>query len=148
MAVLGVKTLATRLGEHDLRDPFAAFADLFPGQPLDIRVLKAEKLSCYLDTLPALADVTERCTRALPTGPFSQINVTSWDGVVKSLDLRVRENGLSVGDLSLQWGYPEVHFYGNWVTLSWPKQHITGVGWSTTRHFTYFQALSFITLEV
>jgi len=73
---------------------------------------------------------------------------TIWDGVVKWLDLKVRENNLDVGSLSLQWGSPEIRIDGNWVNLSWPEQHITGLGWSSNGRFTYFQALSHITFAI
>ena len=143
-ALLVVGTLAKRLGERYLPDPFAAFTDFFPGQSLDTRMLEAEGFSCYFDTLPSPSDITERCARVLQTGPFSQISVTIWDGIVKWLDLNVRENELTVGDLSLRWGIPEVHMSGSWVNLSWRNRCITGSGWSPSGRFTYFQALSWV----
>jgi hypothetical protein len=148
IAVLVVSTLAKRLGDRPLSDPFTAFADVFPGQSPDTRVLIAQGFSCNVDLLPSPADISERCTQTLPSGMFSAINLTIWDGVVKWLDLKVRDNNLDVGNLSLQWGSPEIRIEGNWVNLRWPKQHVTGLGWSSNRRFTYFQAVSHITFAI
>jgi hypothetical protein len=101
-----------------------------------------------VNSLPSPADISEHCTQTLPSGMFSAINLTVWDGVVKWLDLKVRENNLDVGNLSLQWGSPEIRIDGNWVNLSWPDHHATGLGWSSNGRFTYFQALSHITFVV
>ncbi len=141
-AMLLVNTLAKHVIDPYPPDLFASFTDLFPGQSIDVRMLETEGYSCYTDTLPSSADITERCTQDLQTGLFSHISVTIWDGVVKWLDLGVREHGLTVGDLSLRLGCPEVSVSGQWVGLNWFNHHITGSGWSYNGRFTYYQALS------
>ena len=147
-AALVVNALARYVSDPDLPDLFVAYTDFFPGQSVDARMLETEGFSCYADTLPSSADITERCTRILQTGPFSHISVTLWDGVIKWLDLRVREHGLTVGDLALRWGCPEVRVSGKWVSLNWFKHHVTGLGWSPNGRFTYFQTLSHITFAI
>ena len=148
IAILVVSTLAKRLGDRPLSDPFTAFANVFPGQSVDTGSLIVQGFSCSVDSLPSPADISERCTQTLSSGMFSAINLTVWDGVVKWLDLKVRDHNLDVGSLSLHWGSPQIRIDGNWVNLSWPKQHITGLGWSPNRRFTYFQALSHITFAI
>lgn len=145
---LVVSAVAKRLGDQPLSDPFTAFANVFPGQSLDTRTLIAQGFSCKLDSQPSPADVSELCTRTLASSLFSTINLTVWDGVVKWLDLKVRENDLRVGDLSLQWGSPEVRIEGTWVHLSWPNHHVTGLGLTYNGRFTYFQVLSHVTFAV
>lgn len=147
-AILVINTLAKHLNEADVPDPLAEFASVLPGQFIDTLKLEAEGFSCRENTLPSPADIFQYCTRALPTGLFSQINLTILDGIGQGLDLKVREGSLRVGDLSLQWGSPEVRIEGNWVHLSWPNRHVTGLGVSHNGHFTYFQALSHITFTI
>jgi hypothetical protein len=146
--ILVVNVLAKHLNAHDLPDPFIAFANVMPGQSMDTLKLEAQGFSCHDNTLPSPADISQDCMRAVPTGSFSHINLTIWDGVIQWLDLKVREHDLNVGDLSLRWGSPEVRIEGNWVHLSWPNRHVTGLGWSHNGQFTYFQALSYITFVV
>ena len=83
-----------------------------------------------------------------PSVWLAAVSLTIWDGVVQWLDLKVREGNLDVGNLSLQWGSPVIRTDGNWVNLSWPKQHVTGLGWSSNRRFTYFQAVTHITFAI
>ena len=147
-AVLVVSAIAKDTGNSVLPDTFGTFTAFFPGQALDTRVLVKQGFSCTFVTLPTPADVSETCRQSLHDGMFSEINLTIWDGVIKWLNLKVREGNLDVGNLSLQWGSPEIRIDGNWVTLSWPSHHVTGLGWTTNRHFTYFQALSYITFAI
>lgn len=147
-AILVVGTLVKQTDDHAVPDPFAGFAQFFPGQTLDTRVLVKQGFSCVVETLPTPADISEGCTQALSSGMFSDISLTIWDGVVQWLDLKVRDNDLNVGDLSLQWGSPQIRVEGDWVNLSWPKQHVMGMGWSPNGRFTYFQALSHITFVI
>src|SRR5258705_10501116 len=80
-------------------DPFAVFSGIFPGQQVNTRRLEAQGYSCWLDPLPTIADISEHCSQDLQTGPFSHITVTIWDGNIKQLTLKARENALTIGDL-------------------------------------------------
>jgi hypothetical protein len=100
-------------------DPFATFSNLFPGQQADTRLLEAQGYSCWLETLPTIADISQHCSQDLQTGPFSNITVTIWDGSVRVLDLVVRENALTIGDLVRLWGRPHIHQHGFRGQLKW-----------------------------
>lgn len=146
--VLVVNTASKQLDKPVLPDPFTLFANLLPGQYIDTRKLEAQGFSCHENSLPSPADISQDCTQSLLSGMFSQINLTIWDGIIKWLDLQVHEKDLCVGDLSLQWGSPEIHIEGSFVQLRWLPYHVTGLGFSYNGQFTYFQGLSHITFEV
>jgi hypothetical protein len=142
-AIVVVSALAQRYGEAYLADPFVAFADYFPGQLVDMRLFEAQGFSCSPVGVPVPVDIGERCVLDLQTGRFTQISVTIWDGIVKQLDFKVRDNSLTVGNLALLWGSPRFLMNGNRVNVNWPIRRITrGSGWSQNGRFTYFQALS------
>ncbi len=143
--VLVVYAIAKQLDKPVLPDPFTIFANVLPGQTIDTRKLEAQGYLCHESLLPSPADISQDCTRSLPIGMFSQINLTIWDGIIKWLDLQVHDNDLCVGDLSLQWGSPEIHVEGIWMNVRWSNLHVTGLGFSYNGQFTYFQALSHIT---
>lgn len=117
LALVG-SALAKTVDEPALPEPFSAFADVYPGQSVDPLKLEARGFACRDNTLPSPADISQDCQRTLPGGMFSQINLMIWDGVVQRLDLKVRENGLNIGDLALRWGSRGVRIAGNWVSLS------------------------------
>lgn len=146
--VLVVYAIAEQMDKPDVPNPFTVFADVLPGQFMDTAKLEAQGFSCRENVLPSPADIDQDCTRALPTGLFSHIRLTLWDGVVHWLDLKVRENELSVGDLTLWWGIPKIRIEGICVQLNWPTHHVTGLGFSYNGQFTYFQGLSHITFAV
>jgi len=146
--VLVVNAASSQMDKPVLPDPFTLFANLLPGQYVDTRKLEAQGFSCHDTFLPSPADISQDCTQSLPAGMFSHINLTIWDGIIKWLDLQVHEKDLCVGDLSLQWGSPEIHIDGSLVNLRWPTYHVTGLGFSYNGQFTYFQVLSHITFVV
>jgi hypothetical protein len=144
-AIVVVSALSQRYSEAYQTDPFAAFADYFPGQPVDMRLLEARGFSCRYQAVLIPADLGAYCWRGLAAGPFSWVYVTIWDGIVKRLDLDVHANSLVMGDLVLLWGRPQLIINGNFVNVSWRADGITrGLGWSQNERFTYFQPLSLI----
>lgn len=129
-------------------DPFSAYADVFPGQPRSAAT--AFGFSCpasYFNPDTARFPV-ETCVFWPATGPFSQIRVTIWDGIIRRLDFAVRENSLTLGDSLFLWGTPEVLRNGDWVHIRWPDHPIIALVWLHRGHFTYFQTLSTISFTL
>ena len=147
MAVVVVSTVAKRLGEAFLSDPFVAFVDVFPGQSIDARLLEAEGFSCQLDSQPSPADINEYCSWDLLTGPFSHVGVIIWDGTVMRLGLTIRENLLTVDDLVLLWGNSEIFINRDRALVRWADPGVIRTGWSHKGRLTPFQTLSAISFS-
>lgn len=121
--------------------PFSAYTDVFPGQPHS--AVLARGISCDPD--PDLT-LTQYCTHAPSTGPFSLIAMTISDGVIRRVNFTVRENTLRVGDLPLAWGQPNIRLYGHSVTLDWPSIGATANAWAQRGRFSYFMPVQRISL--
>jgi len=145
-AVVVVNTLAKHLGEADATEPFAAFADRLPGHQLDTSILKAEGFTCSFDLAPLPYYVSEECWQQFQTGLFSLVHMTVWDGTVKRLDLLIRGDWLTVGELALLWGRPDVYKNGNYLNVSWSDPHVMGTVLPRNGRFTFFLALSQISI--
>jgi hypothetical protein len=87
-------------------DPFAAYADVFPGQPRS--AVTAFGFSCpesYFNP-DAVPLPVETCVFWPTTGPFSQVVVSLSQDVIHHLKFVMRGNTLRLGDLNAMWGFP------------------------------------------
>src|SRR5690349_14004799 len=75
-------------------DPFATYADILPGQPIDVADLEERGFLCEEDTRPTPADLAELCFNAEGNEQAFAITVALWDGVVERLDLKLRDQVL------------------------------------------------------
>ena len=125
-------------------DPFATFSGVFPGQHVDTRRLEAQGYTCTLETYPSVAEMPMNCSQDLPTGSFSNVTVTVWDGNVKQLMLIARENTVSIGDLMFFWGHPRIHQYSSWGQLDWPRGEDLNLTVSYTGRYSPFRPVGSI----
>ena len=145
MAIVGATTLAKHFGPPvAFADIFAAEAGIVPGQHIDLATLAELGYSCRIDTLPSPSDLIERCERDGQAAAIHAINALIYDGVVLHLDFVLHHGELSIGDLILLWGTPEVRATGRWVSFNWPKRHITGSIWSEDGQFSYSQFVLYV----
>lgn len=131
MAVLvGVWTLLVRPGVQP-QDAFSDFVEILPGQAWNENV--AKQFSCE----PDKSAVQGYCFRLPAAGPFLLVAVSLSDGVVSQTDFSVHEGALTVGDLALLWGRPNVRLYRQSVNLDWPSVGVTANGWAESWQFSY-----------
>ncbi len=149
LAAISAASLLARtevLMPKPLDDPFLTYSDVFPGQTWSTAL--AQRFSCFESTLPSVADVSEECVYHPEGGPFSQVHVIIWDGVIMWLDFTARENVLTFGDLSLWWGKAEFDSYSEFVRLRWPDRRVIAVVQSQTTHITYFSPVRHISFTL
>jgi len=115
-------------------NPFFEFAEILPGQPQ--RSVRAQGFSCSMHTYPVLPNAY--CTRAPAAGPFSLIGVIVTDGIVSRVNYSVSPGVLTIGDLALLWGRPNVRMYRQSVNLDWPGMGITASAWAENSRFSNF----------
>ena len=95
-------------------NPFAIYADVFPGQP--IRALSAHEPTCR----QAYAfDTSEtRCNLTQKTGVFTDVTVTYTGDQIHQISFTVRDGVLKVGDLAVFLEASRFHAYRS-VVFSW-----------------------------
>jgi hypothetical protein len=125
-----------------LDDPFLAYADVFPGQPGSAAI--ARDFVCNQVTLPSSADVSEVCIYYPLTGPFSQVNVMVWDGLIVGTNFSIRERTMTMGDLILWWGDAELSSAGEWGMLRWGEQCRIATGHFPNGRYTHFSPVSHV----
>jgi hypothetical protein len=115
-------------------NPFAAFADVFPGQSRGAAV--ARGFLCFAGNAPGSEDLAdERCILRPGSGAFSQVEVFTSGSVIRRLDFEIRQDELRLGDLILFWGVPEVQVYDRAVYVVWRS---LGISTLVTRHSKEF----------
>lgn len=87
-------------------NPFPAYADVFPGQPMSS--VKARAFSCSMDYDYYLYAATE-CTLTPAEGIMSSIGVIVSGGIIHQITFIMRDNTLQTGDLARFLETPIVH---------------------------------------
>jgi hypothetical protein len=124
-----------------LPDPLLAYADILPGQPRN--ALAARGLACVVPNYP----VGESCSFQLESGPFSQVHAVIVNDHIEALNLIAYESTLTVGDLVLWWGRPDVVLTGRHTTLAWHIGAVIAVAnLNPHRQFDYFSVVPQFTL--
>jgi hypothetical protein len=115
-------------------DPFAEFADIFPGHRSE--AVFARGFTCYRQ--PSFSEF--RCSRSFATGAFYRVSVTVSNSVVTQIQFSVRAHALTVGDMLSAWGRPLVH-YDQSTNLQWPDKRVSALAWLPDGRLDYFAPL-------
>ena len=113
-------------------NPFAAFADIFLGQPRS--AIEAGGFTCPVSSFGGSTD--EHCIMSLKSNVFSSAGVDIVDNVIHYITFNVRKNTLRVGDLVLLWGMPEIVVRGRQVLMRWHQSSIFAAATSYTGKFS------------
>jgi hypothetical protein len=123
-------------------DPFAPYADLWPGAPKS--ALIEGEFSCSRTAI-----LGEYCVMAPRDGPYSQIDAVILNGLITQIGFNVRENRVTVGDLVLRWGRPKRQLTrtDQGGILSWPSHGVVAIvtlpSSGTPDYFLSVQHISF-----
>jgi hypothetical protein len=145
MVSAAVVTLAKQFRHAPPSNLFAAYTDIYPGRSVDIRELEARGFYCVTGVLSSPADLSEMCELGLPDGSISVINLLLWDKVVVKLSFSFQERVLTIGDLALLSGDPDIRVSGHSVNLNWRDQHITRLVLAQNKPVSYFEPVRLIT---
>jgi hypothetical protein len=119
-------------------DPFAAFADVFPGQSRS--AVAARGFSCPSanahDTYQDLSE--ETCTLSPESGPFSRVELVLSGDTISQIGFMMRDDMLKIGDLMRLWGKAEVQEYSRSVYLFWRSRGIVALAPWHTGQFSVF----------
>lgn len=138
-------TVATAIaGNQPPFDPFTAYADILPGQPLE-NVL-AHGFHCQPDG-PPLYD--QSCLLTPETGAFSeiQLHITNSTGRVSRVVFMSSQSTFALGHLVRLWGKPQTKISGQTVNFRWTKQHIVTVLQNYNGHFSYWLPITYVAFE-
>jgi hypothetical protein len=126
-------------------NPFAAYADIFPGQPAS--AVEARKFLCSSGLYNYLQN--EHCTINPTTGAFSQVGVVLSDEIIIEISFRLRGDTFRVGDLMLLWGAPMVYEYSRSVYLHWRSQGVFALvrGYSEFSLYLPIPRIAFVNSE-
>jgi hypothetical protein len=118
VANVATRTLALRT--TTLSNPFATYADIFPGQPAT--AIEARAFSCpsnYNDYKPPTGLY---CSFTPIDSIFSSVVVVIDGGKIQQLNFVMRRNALTVGDLELILQTPATHRLTHTVYFAFPQQ--------------------------
>jgi hypothetical protein len=126
--------------------PFAAYADVFPGQIR--RAVAARGFSC-LERYDGGYSPNLDCTLNPVAGDFSQVSLVIEDGVIDEISFGLRDDTFRVGDLMLLWGAPVVHEFSRSVYLHWRSQGVFALvrGYSEFSLYLPIPRISFVNSE-
>ncbi len=136
VVVSGVMAL-TRLVQSPT-NPFSAFSDLF-GSAAGPAAL-ARGFTCR-DTggRSHPQNLSGYCAQRDTDKMFSGIYLWMAGDNANEISFSLRENTLTLGDLMLLWGQPEIRLYCEVLVAAWPARHITSLlAAPRTRQITYF----------
>ena len=118
-------------------NPFASFADVFPGQPRSSLI--ARRFSCLTGSYNFTEGApNEYCTLNPASGIFSHVMVGINQDTIQNILFMVRDDTLRVGNLMLLWGKPEVHEYSRSVYLYWRSRGVFAIASHDTARFSLF----------
>lgn len=121
LAGLGAK--AMQQSAPDLPGLFAAYADIFPGQPRS--AMQARGFSCPMSAYGSYRGSTETCFLHLPPDAFEQITVVANREHIVQTSFVLRGNRLTLGDLAAVLGEPEISEMNHVVTFQWQEAGVT-----------------------
>ena len=112
-------------------NPFAAYADILPGQPRSAAVERGFScpVSFFFGNAPS--DTDEMCILNPAAGKFQQVQVSIARGVIGQARFIMREDSLKLGDLTILWGVPQVYELDHSLYFAWPGMGVTA---SSLRH--------------
>ena len=119
-AVTNIVAHALGLTARALPNPFAAYADIFPGQPAS--AIEARGFSCpsnYNDYQPPTGIY---CTFTPADGVFFHVAVVLFKGKIHQISFIMHKNTLTVGDLELIFETGAVHKFPRTAYFALPRQ--------------------------
>jgi hypothetical protein len=131
-------------------NPFAAYDDLISGNTQDPAFGSNHEtlLRAVFDVACTTSLVQKYCYYQPESGPFAviQFHDLNREGE-RGIYFDVRDNALTVGDLALLWGRPEITQHENSLVLHWPDQHMSTVVRSDSGQFSYFLPVPYLMLR-
>lgn len=136
--------LARIPGSEISLDPFAAYTDVMPGQMQ--YALMQRGFNCQANISFRFDD---SCTLTLQTGIFSaiQTTVTSGTGRIRRVVFTARDQQLTLGQLLLLWGRPEIAIYSPTANFRWRSLHIVAIPPSYDGHLVYSLPIKYVAFE-
>lgn len=125
-------------------DPFAPYVDILPGQSQD--AVLQQGFNCQINIAPVFH---ETCSLTPETGMFSEIQVwIAFDtGRVSRVVFEPREKALTLGDLVVLWGNPEIDIYGRIANLRWRNAHVVAIPQTDQGEFSYWLPIGYVAFE-
>ena len=143
MLSTSVMALVTIPNNQPTPDPFAPYAGILLGQTHDS--ISHPEFDCQFDYMTSLE---ESCRLTLENGIFSEIYI--WiaqdTGRIK-VAFMPREKTLTLGDLMLLWGKPEIAIYSKTINFRWPNAHVTAVLQAYPGHISYWLPITYVAFE-
>lgn len=133
-----VLTIARSRGSH--LNPFAAYTNLFPGQPWE----NAETFGfeCRVDITDQ--HFVENCSSEPETGIFSRVYISGFQGANYSVGFTLREAGLTLGDVALAFGWQASRGRSR---NTWFVDELRVHVWLPPGPFGYFQPVQYVYLD-
>jgi hypothetical protein len=120
-----------------LPNPFASYADIFPGQPGD--GVEARGFFCIINYYGALTgSPDEHCVLRPEMGMVSEVRVMIAHHIVLQIEFILRRNELRVGDLMVLFGTPYTSGNRDMVYFSWPIIGANAMAISATGQLSAF----------
>jgi hypothetical protein len=131
VAIITVKMLGQGLDQAS--NPFAAFADVFPGQPKS--AAEARGILCAVSAYE-YNPPDDSCMVRHTSGQFSSVSVEIRAEMITAINFWLREDTLRVGDLILLWGTPDIREFSRSVYLYWQNRDILAIATHETKRFS------------
>ena len=144
IAVVSVIALAKSPDDGIPLYPFAPYADILPGQSQDAVLQRS--IHCQVDIT---LQFDESCSSTLKTGMFSaiQLRISSRTGRVIRIVFTSREERLTLGQLVLLWGRPEIDIFGPTANFRWRSIHVVAIPQAYDGHFSYSLPIIYVAFE-
>jgi hypothetical protein len=114
-------------------DPFAAYADVFPGQPRSAVVGRG--FTCPTTAYGGYHQPGEETCVLWPrTGTFFQVTARVSQDVIRHITFTARDHALRLGDLVALWGRPESR--GHDIQFVWPGRCIVALTYAFDGQFS------------
>ncbi len=122
-------------------DRFGAYADILPGQPK--QAASERGFTCFTN----IFDDSARCARRdEPASPlFSRVHLSTVGDLIYTLSFTTYVNTVTIGDLVLLWGRPDIQRSGRVAQVSWSSPNVTALAvLSSGQPLNYFTSVAYI----
>jgi hypothetical protein len=142
-AISEVTVMAIRRSEPPF-DPFAPYADILPGQSRE--GVSARGFNCQFVTGPHFEEI---CTLTPEASVFATIQPTIAvnTGRISRVVFWLREKTLTVGDLVILWGEPEIAIYSRTANFRWNNVHVVAIPETYDGDFSYWLPIAYVAFE-
>jgi hypothetical protein len=119
-------------------NPFAPYADVFPGQPRSAVVDRGFSCPSVRDYDTYQDTSEETCIFRPESDPFFDVQVVLSSDSIHQIMFAIHDNRLRVGNLIALWGKPEVQVKSHLVYLFWRSRKINALAPRDTGRFSLF----------